>query len=216
MTKFAIARRYETIAAVNAAAIASTNPQQVFGGLCSAIRGLVPYNRAALALYDREADVLKIVARDGPFHDSFFGIGAVLGRKDSHQGWTFENKKPIIKRDVEREREFPIEQYTVSEGLRSYCAVPLIVRGESIGVVTLLSFRKNHYSRSHADLLQELSKHIVLAVDSLMPYCCTHTSTKLICPRCIASAGGKVTTSRYKSQLSDWGKQGGRGKRKPA
>jgi hypothetical protein len=45
------------------------------------------------------------------------------------------------------------------------------------------------------------------------PYCSKH-SVKMICPKCIASSGGRKTTTKYKDQLSSWGQMGGRGRKK--
>ena len=45
------------------------------------------------------------------------------------------------------------------------------------------------------------------------PYCPKH-SVKMICPKCIASSGGRRTTTKYRDRLSSWGKMGGRGRKK--
>src|SRR2546425_12271297 len=45
------------------------------------------------------------------------------------------------------------------------------------------------------------------------PYCPKH-SVKMICPKCIASSGGRRNTTQYKKPLSRLGKKGGRGKKK--
>jgi len=44
------------------------------------------------------------------------------------------------------------------------------------------------------------------------PYCPKH-SVRMICPKCIASSGGRRTTTKYRDRLSSWGKMGGRGKK---
>ena len=44
------------------------------------------------------------------------------------------------------------------------------------------------------------------------PNCPKH-SVKMVCPKCIASSGGRKTTTKYKDRLSSWGKMGGRGKK---
>jgi len=208
------AQRYRTLLEVNRAAITQPAPENVFRGMCEAVKRVMPYDRAGLSLYQPEEDALKIVASEGSFADSFFRIGALLGRKESHDGWAFEQQRTIVRRDLERERQFAIEEHTLEEGLRSYCAVPLIVRGESIGVVIILSCRRNQYSEKHAQFLEELSNQIALAMKTFMPYCPSHLRTKLICPKCIASWGGQKTTAKYKEQLSGWGKKGGRGNKK--
>lgn len=45
-------------------------------------------------------------------------------------------------------------------------------------------------------------------------YCTEHPMTRMICPRCIASKGGRKTTAAYADSLSKWGKSGGRPTRK--
>ncbi len=45
------------------------------------------------------------------------------------------------------------------------------------------------------------------------PYCPKH-SVRMICPKCIASSGGRRTTTKYRDRLSSWGKMGGRGRKK--
>jgi signal transduction protein with GAF and PtsI domain len=176
----------------------------------------MPFDRAGLSLYAPDKDALRLVAHDGCGPDSFYRTGVMLDCKASHHGWVFEHQKPIVRRDLERELEFQVEEHNVIEGIRSYCAVPLIVRAESVGVIIILSSEKNRYSERHAEFLQEVSDQVVLAIKSLMPSCPNHSRTRLICPRCIASGGGLVTAERHKDQLSDWGKQGGRGRKKPA
>jgi formate hydrogenlyase transcriptional activator len=210
------AQRYETILEVNQAAITQRALNEMFRGMCRAVKKVIPYDRAGLSLYAPEKGALKLAASDGCDPDSFYRVGLALDCKESHHGWVFQHQKPIVRRDLQRELEFQVEQQNVVEGIRSYCAVPLIVRRESIGVLIVLSSQKNRYSEGHAEFLQEVSDQVVLAVAALMPLCPTHPHTKLLCPRCIASGGGQTTVARYKEQLSEWGKKGGRGRKKLA
>ena len=158
-----------------------------------------------------------MTAADGQGADSFYQAVLIGDCKRSHRGSVFQHQQPIVRRDLQREVEFEIEQPNVEEGIRSYCAVPLIARGESVGVMIVLISHRNGYSGEHAEFLQEISGQFVLAVRSLMPTCSKHSRTKLFCPRCIiASGGGRATVAKYKARLSEWGKQCGRGRNKPA
>jgi len=209
-------QRYATILDVNRAAITQPGIEEVFRGTCDAVKKVLPYDRMGLSLYMPERGALKLAAADGCGPDSFYRAGLLLDCKESHHGWVFQHKKAIVRRDLRKEIEFQIEQYNVAEGIRSYCAVPLIVRGDSLGVMIILSSQKNRYSKENAEFLQEVSDQLVLAVRSLMPSCPKHSATNLICPRCIASGGGRTTAAKHGEKLSDWGKQGGRGRKKPA
>src|SRR5207248_11011695 len=45
------------------------------------------------------------------------------------------------------------------------------------------------------------------------PNCPKH-SVKMVCPKCIASSGGRKTTTKYRDRLSSGGKMGGRARKK--
>ena len=62
-----------------------------------------------------------------------------MDRKTSQTGWVFEHQTYIIRRDLGKEVFFPTDKLTINEGYRSLCSIPLIVRGNSIGVVSVLS-----------------------------------------------------------------------------
>jgi len=216
MTRFRTTARYSTILAINRAAITEPNMGGIFRGTCRAVRNVIPYDRMALSLYEPEHRALRLAAADGQSADSFYQEGLLLDSKASHHGWVFQNQKPLVRCDLEREVEFQIEEHNVEEGMRSYCAVPLVARGQSVGVFIVLSSKRNSFSGAHTEFLREVSDQLTLAVKSLMPACSKHLGAKLLCPRCIASGGGLATAAKHKAQLSDWGRQGGRGRKKPA
>ena len=210
-----ITERYNTLLEVNKVAITEDAPENVFEGMCAALKRVLPYDRAGLMLYQPEEDALKIIALHGGVPGSYFQVGRLLGTSQSPHGQAFLNQRIVLRRNIETEREFAVEQQTLADGLRSYCAVPLVARGCSIGVVSVVSFRKNQFSEPHAKFLQEVCDQIVLAVKTFLPYCDKHLRSRMVCPKCIASAGGRMTTEKYREQLSVWGKQGGRGRKKP-
>jgi putative methionine-R-sulfoxide reductase with GAF domain len=207
-----ITRRYRTLLQVNQVALTKSNTEERFAGMCAALRKLLSYDRAGLSVYDPEHDSLKIVALYGPHENSTFRPGRLLDRKTSQTGWVFDHQTHMIRRDLANEVRFPADKLTIDEGYRSLCSVPLIVWGNSIGVVTILSERKNEFSIDQAHVVQEISNQIAL---SMSPRCSAHTNTKLVCPRCIGAAGGKTTVSKHREDLSSWGKKGGRGHKKP-
>jgi formate hydrogenlyase transcriptional activator len=214
-TALGMAVRYSAIREINRAAITQHNLAQIFEGACGALKKVIPYDRMALSLFAPEHGALKLVAADGQGADSFYKIGLMLDANASHHGWVFQHQRALLRRDLRIEVEFPVEQPNLEEGIRSYCAVPLMARGESVGVFIVLSSDRNKYSQIHVEFLQEVSDQFVLAVQCLMPTCPKHFRSRLVCPRCIASGGGQATAAKHKARLSDWGKQGGRGRKKP-
>ena len=207
-------QRYTTILEVNRAAITEPTLDDILRRAYTAVTKLIPCDRMALSIYAPEHAALKLVAAAGQPTASFYRVGLMLDCKESHHGWVFQHQRPIVRRDLEKELQFSSEQPNLEEEMRSYCAVPLVLRGESLGVMIVLSSEKNLYSDQHAEFLREVSNQLVLVVNSLAPTCPKHAATRLNCPRCIASRGGQTTVGKHKMQLSEWGKKGGRGRKK--
>jgi GAF domain-containing protein len=205
--------RYSTILEINRAAIAEPDLDEIFRRTCGAVRNVIAYDRMGVSLFAPETGALRLAAADGQGSDSFYQVGLLLG-KESHHQWVFHHRQPLVRRDLQNEVEFQTEQHNLEEGIRSYCAVPMILRNESVGVLILLSSHENSYSEAHADFLQEVAGQLVLAVKLVMPTCVKHTYTKMICPVCIASGGGQATAAKHRARLSEWGRKGGRGRKK--
>jgi formate hydrogenlyase transcriptional activator len=200
------------VIAVNRVAILENAPEKVFYKMCEALKRVMRYDRAGLTVYDPKHDTLKIAALYGSYENSFFRVGDFLGRGNSQNGWTFEHQSRTLRRDLAKEHQFGLEKYTVEEGFRSLCSVPLVVHGKSVGVVTILSRQRNQYSDRHGQSLQDVANQIAFPVAMLSPHCLRHPQSKLMCPSCVGSGGGRTTTAKYKEQLSAWGQKGGRGK----
>jgi len=207
--KASVAVRYKSLLEVNKVALTASTPQRAFQGMCAVLKRVVPYDRAVLSIYDPDDDGLKIVDVFGPYENTVFHVGRVLSRKGTQSGWTFDRRSTVLRRNLAKEYRFPIDQAAMEEGCFSCCSVPLLVRGNSIGVVTVGAGQRNPLSESHAAIVEELSNQIALALSCSALRCPTHTTTRLVCPRCIGAAGGKATVARHRSDLSTWGKKGG-------
>jgi formate hydrogenlyase transcriptional activator len=208
-----VADRYSSLLKASEIALTTATTQAVFQGICGVLKDVVPYDRAGLSLYDPEQDGLKIIDVYGPHENSVFRIGHLLSRKNCQTGWVFEHKKTLFRRDLAAESQFPGDHKIIDEGYRSICSVPLVVRGNSLGVLSVIASRKNQLSANHAEIVESISHQVALAIASIVPRCPSHANTRLVCPRCIGAAGGKTTASKHREDLSNWGRKGGRGRR---
>jgi formate hydrogenlyase transcriptional activator len=211
--RLSLADRYSSLLKASEIALTNSTPQAVFQGICGVLKELVPYDRAGISLYDPDHDSLRIVDIYGPHENSVFRVGHLLNRETSQTGWVFDNKETMFRRDLAADSRFAGDKRIIDEGYRSICSVPLVVRKNSIGVLTVLGARKNQLSEGHAEIVQQMSRQVALAIASIVPRCQTHANTKVVCPRCIGAAGGKTTAFKHREDLSNWGRKGGRGRR---
>jgi formate hydrogenlyase transcriptional activator len=160
------AERNGALLDINNAIITKLTQDELFRIICQALLRIMPYDRVALTLFDEDEQRLRIVALEGQFSSDFFFIGQTVGIDDSHYGWAFARQRPLLRLDMDKERQFPPEERAYAEGVRSSCAVPLIVRGKSIGVINVVSYKKAQYTEADAEFLQAAANQVALAVKS--------------------------------------------------
>jgi formate hydrogenlyase transcriptional activator len=164
------AQRYRALLEINNAIITNLTRDTLLHAICEALKRVVPFDRAALTLYEPERDILRILALEGRFYSDVFHVGFELPRKDSHAGWAFDHQRPLLRRDLEKEVQYGPEKLLHAEGIRSLCTAPLIVRGKSIGTLNVASNTRNQYDETTAAFLQEAANQVALAVENMKAY----------------------------------------------
>jgi formate hydrogenlyase transcriptional activator len=102
-------------------------------------------------------------------HSDYFQTGLEVGRRETSAGWVFEHQQPL-RRNLEEEQQFANERRLWAEGLRWLCVVPLILRGKSIGTLSVVSREKDPYSEEDAQFLQEVAIQVALAIENMKFY----------------------------------------------
>ena len=164
----AAATRRRTVLDINNAIITKLTRDDLLAAVSDALARVVEFDRLALSLYDRKENCLNIFSYAGPYQrEDYTPVGRRLALDDSPAGLAFSTRKPILRRDLERERLTSSEERAYGHGFRSICAVPLVVRGVSIGALTVGSLKRERYSESDADFLMEIAGQIAIAVDNM-------------------------------------------------
>ncbi len=166
----ASAERYRALLEINNAIITNLTQERLLNAICEALQHVLPVYRAALTLYDPERDSLRILALSTHWNTDHLRVGVEMNRKDSHSGWVFDQQRPLLRRDLETEWQYPIERQLLNEGIKSYCVVPLILGGKSIGTLNIGSDSKGRYSNEDADFLHEVANQVALAIGNMKAY----------------------------------------------
>ena len=163
-------RRKRSLLEINNAIITNLTKDALHHAICEALRGVLPVDRASLSLYQPDRDTLRIIALERDWGLDYFGVGTEMNRTDSHHGWVFDHQRPLLRRDVATEWQYPIEQRLLSTGLRSFCVAPLILEGKSIGTLGIGSDQPNQYSEADAEFLCEVAGQVALAAANMKSY----------------------------------------------
>ncbi len=166
----AAAARSRALLEVNNAIISNLTPEALFHAIAEALRRVVPFDRSAMFLHDPQKDVLRLFILQSSLPSAYFTVGLEVPPGDSHVGWVFQHRRPLLRRDLETEREYPLEDRAFADGVRSYVIVPLIARGTSVGALAVASTTPNQYAESDATFLQETASQVALAVENMKAY----------------------------------------------
>ncbi len=164
------AERHRTLLAINNAIISSLTQEALFRAIADALRRVVPFDRTAIFLHDEVKDVLRLFVLESAWISKYFVVGLEMAPGESHVGRVFQQGRPLLRRDLVREREYAMEQRALEDGVRSYVIVPLIARGRALGVLALASLKVSQYSEADAAFLLEVANQVALAVENMKAY----------------------------------------------
>ena len=154
---------------INNAIITNLTEEALLRSISEALRPCIAFDRCAITLYTPETDTIRFMAVEGPLRSDYFQTGLEVGRSETSVGWVFDHQMPL-RRNLAEEQQFANERRLWKEGLQSLCVVPLILRGKSIGTLSVVSREKNRYSEEDAQFLHEVAIQVVLAIENMKSY----------------------------------------------
>ena len=155
---------------INNAIITNLTQQALLHSISEALHPVFPFDRCAITLYQPERDSFRFIAVEGELHSDYFRTGLEFSRDETCGSWAFEHLRPLVRRDLEREQQYPNERRLAAEGIRSMCVVPLALQGKCIGLLSVVSQQKDRYSDEDAAFFQEVANQVALAVQNMQSY----------------------------------------------
>jgi formate hydrogenlyase transcriptional activator len=164
------AERHRTLLEINNAIISNLTREALFRSIARALRRVLPFDRTAIFLHDRERDVLTLFVLESSLPSEYFTVGLEMAPGESHVGKVFQHRRPLLRRDLEKEREYPAEDLALADGVRSYMIVPLVARGTAVGTLAVASTTPSQYSQPDVGFLQEVANQVALAIENMKSY----------------------------------------------
>src|SRR3989441_1030450 len=164
------AARYRTLLEINNAVISNLTQDALFHAIAQALRRVVAFDRTAVFLHDPERDVLRLFVLESSLSTSYFTVGLEMPSGESHVGRVFKTQRSLLRHDLAKERQYPMEDRALEDGVRSYVIVPLVVRSTAIGTLAVASVKPNQYSEADAEFLRDAAGQIALAIENMKAY----------------------------------------------
>jgi len=155
---------------INNAIITNLTQQALLHSISEALHPVVSFDRCAITLYQPERDSFRFLAVEGELLSDYFRTGLELSRNETCGSWVFDHQRPLVRRDLEKEQQYPNEHRLAAEGIHSMCVVPLALQGKCIGLLSVVSQQRDRYSDEDAFFLQEVANQVALAVQNMQSY----------------------------------------------
>ena len=163
--------RKRTLLEINNAIINNLTQEALFGSVYEAIRCVISFDRAAFLFFQEESQRLKLISMDSSAESEFFHVGREYRLEESQiSAWVLDHQQVVTRGNLDDELRSIGEQRLVEEGIQSYCVVPLVAMGKSIGTFTLWSEARDRYSQADAELLREVANQIAIAISNMKSY----------------------------------------------
>jgi PAS domain S-box-containing protein len=155
---------------LSGALLANMDVKKMLAAISASIRDLIPHDSATLGLHDKASDSL-IVQFLGPDDGEPRRGDLRLPLVGSPAGTAFHTREPVLLNRIE-DSPYPEEnvRHLTSLGMRSGCWVPLIHRGEAIGVLTVASLLESRFSQRDVEMLTQIASQVAVAVSNAMAF----------------------------------------------
>jgi formate hydrogenlyase transcriptional activator len=155
---------------INNAIITNLTQQALLRSISEALHPLISFDRCAITLYLPERDSFRFLALEGELLSDYFHAGLELSRNETCGSWVFDHQRPLVRRDLKKEQQYPNERRLAAEGIQSMCVVPLVLQAKCIGLLSIVSRQRDRYSDEDALFLQEVANQVALAVQNMQSY----------------------------------------------
>jgi len=159
-----------TLLQINNAIITNLTQQALLHSISEALNPLISFDRCAITLYQPERDSFRFLAVEGELLSDYFRTGLEISRNETCGSWVFDHQRPLVRRDLEKEQQYPNERRLAAEGIQSMCVVPLALQRKCIGLLSVVSRQRDRYSEEDALFLQEVANQVALAVQNMQAY----------------------------------------------
>ncbi|HEX6850949.1 MAG TPA: sigma 54-interacting transcriptional regulator [Candidatus Polarisedimenticolaceae bacterium] len=164
-------QRWRVLLRVNNAVVTCLDRDSLFEAVAGALRGVIPFDRAALVLDDPSDGMFKVLGVAGPVPSPpIIPVGTAWPREGGRSGWIAETGIPLRTDDLREDTRFYEHAPLIREGILSALSVPLQAKGRVLGTLNVGSREVGRYSESDQELLVAIADQVALAIRNMLAY----------------------------------------------
>ena len=164
--------RTQTLLEASNAIATNLDLRELLRTTSSCLRRYFNHDVTGLALYDEGTNSLTVQSVDRNDQSRFGGEGTTFSLEEqSPLSEAFTSGRPVINWRIDFEKyPGPPLKAAYEAGWRSGACIPLVAHEQKLGVLGLVSFQDDAFSRIDTDLLLNVAAQVALAVENILQY----------------------------------------------
>ena len=166
-----LSRVHAVLSGINLAIVRVHTRDELFRGACRIAVGAGQFRMAWAGVVDYEAMQVKPVAWDGDVRGFFDTAPLALTETRTGGlglvGQAVREKRPVISNDVQNDPQRMMKKECLERGINSLAALPLVVGGAAVGVLTLYAGELGFFDGEELALLVELAGNISFGLEHI-------------------------------------------------
>src|SRR5216684_8400752 len=150
--------------------VSNLNFEELLRTISASVRQVMRYDAAAIMLPEPDGENLRVHALDFPGRKGFFKEQLLLPIEGSLPGETFRTGKPRVLNRLGPELNPDMYAKASAEGINSFCEIPLISRGRTLGVLAVARREENAFDREETVFLSQVAQQVAIAVENALAY----------------------------------------------
>jgi formate hydrogenlyase transcriptional activator len=150
--------------------VSNLNFDELLRTISSSVRRLMSYDAAAIMLPEPDGVHLRVHALDFPDRKGFFKEQLLIPIDGSGPGETFRGGKPWVLNRLDPELNPEMYAKAAAEGLNSFCDVPLVSRGRTLGVLAVAKREENAFDAEETAFLCQVAQQVAIGVENALAY----------------------------------------------
>ncbi len=164
-----LSRVHAVLSGINSAILRVHGRDELFRDACRIAVGAGQFRMAWVGVVDREAMRVNPVAWDGEVRGFFDNAPLAVTETGGQSlvGQAVREKKPVISSDIRNDPQRMMKKECLERGINSLAALPLIVGGEAVGVLSLYAGEIGFFDSAEMQLLVQLAGDIAFALEHI-------------------------------------------------
>jgi formate hydrogenlyase transcriptional activator len=165
--------RFRLLLEVNNAVVSHLNMDDVFASVSASLQKVIQHDGCSLMLYEPDTGQYRCHVLKVSKNESFVEEGRADKSTKSPGCVAFSTRAPAVftERDlIAMAGESKIAQHLLSEGVKSFCSIPLESHDRILGTLNIGRLRETAFGADEVALLTQVAQQIAIAVENGLAY----------------------------------------------